>query len=90
MMKKVYHAPELEIEVYQMDASIASNCALVVEMGPEGPGAIEVCDDYYEKTGEAKSAKSFSPYALPHNVQFWSEESCDCYYSAGGAGCFTS
>lgn len=88
MMKKVYHTPELEIEVYQLNASIASNCALVVTMGPNGPGMIKECDDYYEKTGEARIVSRAR--SLPHNVQFWTEESCDCYYSAGGSGCFTS
>lgn len=86
-MKKVYVAPALEVEFYELDASIASNCALVVKMGPEGPGAIEVCEDYYQKTGEERGISTTS---LPYNVQFWSEESCDCYYSAGGKGCFTS
>lgn len=83
-MKKIYEAPDLEIESYELDANIASNCNLVVDMGPEGPGAIEVCEDYYEKTGEVAAM-----FSLPHNVQFWSEETCDCYYSAGD-GCFTS
>lgn len=87
-MKKTYEAPALEIEVYELSASIASNCALVVDMGPEGPGAIKVCEDYYDKTGESRDASAAS-YSLPHNVQFWSEETCDCYYSAG-SGCFTS
>lgn len=90
MMKKVYHAPELEIEVYQMDASIASNCTLVVNMGPAAADAIKVCEDYYDKTGESKDGVNFNMRSLPHNVQFWSEESCDCYYSAGDRGCFTS
>ena len=84
-MKKTYVAPNLEIELYELNASIASNCALVVQMGPQGPGAIEVCQDYYDKTGETMT----TTFSLPHNVQFWSEETCDCYYSAG-AGCFTS
>ena len=84
-MKKTYVAPNLEIELYELNASIASNCNLVVDMGPEGPGAIEVCQDYYDKTGETRPAT----FSLPHNVQFWSEETCSCYYSAGD-GCFTS
>lgn len=88
-MKKTYVAPNLEIELYELNASIASNCALVVQMGPQGPGAIEVCDDYYAKTGESRDPSTAALYSLPHNVQFWSEETCDCYYSAG-AGCFTS
>lgn len=86
-MKKVYSKPNVEIENYELNSNIASNCSLVVEMGPEGPGAIRVCDDYYEKTGEERGIATQS---LPYNVQFWTEESCDCYYSAGGDGCFTS
>lgn len=89
-MKKIYKKPYVEVENYELSSNIASNCVLVVTMGPEGPGAIEVCDDYYEKTGEERTGKGIGLYSLPHNVQFWSEESCDCYYSAGGAGCFTS
>lgn len=85
-MKKEYEAPSLEFETYELDASIASNCAIVVKMGPEAPDAMEVCDDYYEETGEDKPAAR----SIPHNVQFWSEKTCDCYYSAGGKGCFTS
>lgn len=88
-MKKIYEKPSVEIEMYELSSNIASNCSLVVEMGPEGPGAIKVCDDYYEKAGEEKP-NSRSLLSLPYNVQFWSEESCDCYYSAGVNGCFTS
>lgn len=83
-MKKIYKKPIVEIERYELNCNIASNCALVVNMGPEGPDCIKVCEDYYEKTGE-----EISTFSLPHNVQFWSEETCDCYYSAG-SGCFTS
>ncbi len=88
-MKRVYEKPVAEIEMYELSSNIASNCALVVKMGPEGPGAIEVCDDYYDKTGESRAANRISMFSLPHNVQFWSEKTCDCYYSAG-SGCFTS
>ena len=84
-MKKVYEKPSFEIEYYQLNSNIASNCTLVVNMGPEATGAVKVCDDYYEKTGEQAPAR----YSLPHNVQFWTAETCDCYYSAGD-GCFTS
>lgn len=80
MMKKVYHAPELEIEVYQLNASIASNCHNVVNMGPEAMDAEEVCDDYYAISGETMPARR----SRPHNIDFWTENTCDCYYSAGG------
>lgn len=88
-MKKVYKKPMVEIERYELSSNIASNCALVVNMGPEAPRAIAVCQDYYDKTGESRSEAAVSSYSLPHNVQFWSEDTCDCYYSAG-SGCFTS
>lgn len=88
-MKKIYEQPCAEIERYELSSNIASNCALVVNMGPEAPDAIKVCDDYYTKTGETRYTSNISSYSLPHNVQFWSEETCDCYYSAG-SGCFTS
>lgn len=89
-MKKIYEKPYVEVENYELSSNIASNCALVVEMGPVGPGAIKVCDDYYDKTGEERPGKGIGLYSLPYNVQFWTDESCDCYYSAGKAGCFTS
>lgn len=82
-MKKVYEAPSLEIELYELDTSIASNCATVVDMGPDGPGAVAVCQDYYDKTGERYPEPT--PWSLQHNVDFWTEKSCDCYYSASGA-----
>lgn len=83
-MKKIYEAPDLEIETYQLDASIASNCTEVVTMGDYGGGEGEpACSDYLEKVG-------ISSYSLrPYNVNFW-ENSCDCYYTAGGEGFFTS
>lgn len=86
-MKKIYEAPTLEIELYQLDASIASNCATVVTMGDYGGGNGEpACDDYLEKVGKLDS----STWSLrPYNVSFW-ENSCDCYTTAGGDGYFTS
>lgn len=79
-MKKVYEAPSLEIELYELDTSIASNCGTVVDMGPEGPGAVAVCKDYYDKAEEAYPDST--TWSLPHNVDFWNN--CDCYYSASG------
>lgn len=87
-MKKIYSKPIISVEMYELSSNIASNCALVVNMGPEGPGAVRVCKDYYDKTEETPP-EGVTLYSLPHNVQFWSEETCDCYYSAG-SGCFTS
>lgn len=83
-MKKIYKAPALEIEVYELNASIASNCAVVVTMGDYGGGEGErACDDYLAMVGKSTN------YSLPHNVDFW-ESTCDCYITASGEGFFTS
>lgn len=86
-MKKTYEAPALEIEVYELDASIASNCAVVVTMGDYGGGEGEPpCNDYLEMVGkQTMSVARNSSY----NVNFW-EKTCDCYTTAGGDGFFTS
>ena len=86
-MKRVYEAPVLEIEIYQLDANIASNCAVVVTMGDYGGGEGEAaCNDYLEMVG----LPTITGYSLrQHNVNFW-ESSCDCYTTAGGDGFFTS
>lgn len=89
-MKAAYQKPSIELEFFKLDTNIASNCTVVVSMGPEAPGAIKVCDDYYDKTGEDRPNNSIALFSLPHNVQFWSQETCDCYTSAYGNGCFTS
>lgn len=86
-MKKVYEAPTVEIETYELNASIASNCAVVVTMGDYGGGEGEpACDDYLEMVGLPTTT---STYGLRHNVNFW-ENTCDCYTTAGGDGFFTS
>lgn len=83
-MKKVYEAPEMEIELYELNASIASNCAVVVTMGDYGGGEGEpACNDYLNMVGKAKSV------GAAYNVNFW-KGTCDCYTTAGGPGFFTS
>lgn len=86
-MKKVYEAPKVEIEIYELNASIASNCTVVVTMGDYGGGEGEPpCNDYLEMVG----LPTISSYSLKsYNVNFW-ENTCDCYTTAGGAGFFTS
>lgn len=86
MMKKVYHAPELEIEVYQLDARIANNCSFKVTFGPglvDGDGKIsDMCDEFGDSWAVAFASTDTSFY----------EEgtACTCYYSAGGEGYFSS
>ncbi|MGN1167063.1 MAG: hypothetical protein ACI4S2_11625 [Lachnospiraceae bacterium] len=82
-MKKPYEAPKVEIERYSLDASIASNCAVVVHNGPE-IGDHQQCEDY-----EDPFAMSYSARSATYNVWFY-EDTCDCYYSAADGGYWMS
>ena len=88
-MKKVYDAPKLEIEIYQLDANIASNCRVVVTMGAPGGGSADkpFCEDYAGHVGLPWPGDTANPNA--YNVNFW-ETNCDCYTTAEGEGFFTS
>lgn len=87
MSKKAYCAPEAIVEVYVLDASIASNCTTVVTEGPVQPGTeYEVCDDYYEAIGVQKP--QFSMMRAPANINF--HEKCDCYTTGDNGQFFTS
>ena len=44
-MKKAYHKPLIEIERYELNASIAANCGRVISLGPEAPGKT-ICDEF--------------------------------------------
>lgn len=84
-MKKVYEAPTLEIELYQLDANIASNCGIVVTNGP-ALGEHHQCDDYKDPF----ATSGVSTFSLPHNVQFYEDTNCDCYTTGGDYGYWTS
>ena len=80
-MKKVYEAPDLEVELYTLDASIASNCELVVSNGPE-MGSHAACTDYIEP---------FSLYSSRTvNVNFYKDTNCDCYTTGDNGYYWTS
>lgn len=81
-MKKTYETPKAEVERYQLGASIASNCETVVHNGPQMNGYSQ-CSDYIDPFETYSAARSV------HNVQFYSEDTCDCYTTAGG-GYWTS
>lgn len=86
-MKKTYESPRIEIEVYELNANIASNCTVIVTMGDYGGGVGEpACNDYLEMVGQPPVGAA-ATYA--YNINFW-EHTCDCYTTAGGAGFFTS
>lgn len=85
-MKKIYKAPILEIEQYELDGNIASNCGIVVSNGP-ALGAHEQCDNYEDPFDI--SAYSV-PTRGPYNVQFYEDTNCDCYTTGGDYGYWTS
>lgn len=84
-MKKVYEAPEVEIELYELDKSIASHCGIVVHNGPE-LGTHKQCGDY----NDPFAAKASNYGAGPYNVQFYEDTNCDCYTTGGDYGYWTS
>lgn len=89
-MKKAYSKPVIEIEAYELSASIASSCGSKVTLGPEAPGKT-TCEEFKD---------AFEVFAVIPGVgiqstggtPFYSDGSanCDCYYSSGGGLYFTS
>lgn len=86
-MKKIYEAPDLEIESYELNAKIALNCGSVVHFGPgvvQSDGTLKnVCAEFEDPWAMALSVDT-SFYELGTGT------TCTCYYSAGGEGYFTS
>lgn len=81
-MKKKYIAPDFEVEHYELNTSIAGNCNAVVTQGPE-IGTHDNCEEFPDW-----EEFSISTFAL--QASFYDEETCECYYSSGGEGYFTS
>lgn len=89
-MKKSYTKPMVEIEVYELSASIAANCGTIVKLGPEAPNK-EVCsefDDAFEVLAITPGIGIMSTGGTPFYAD--GAANCDCYYSSGGEGYFTS
>ena len=83
-MKRPYIKPDMEIECYALDANIASNCAIVVNSGPQ-IGGHTGCQEYYDYIGIPMP----STLKMQHNINFYEDTNCDCYTTAGN-GFFTS
>lgn len=89
-MKKQYSKPFLEVEVYQLAASIAANCGTVVSLGPEADGKTTCAeyDDGFQVTaihgGMSLMAQNGTPFYADGSAN------CNCYYSSGDYGYFTS
>lgn len=95
MQKKKYITPVIEFEEYSLDMSIASNCAAVVNNGPEMLG-YSVCASYAALDPFGSSVSSNDPIDGRtvntngnKNVSFY-EENCDCYTTGSNQGYWTS
>ncbi|MCD7801308.1 MAG: hypothetical protein LUH09_00075 [Clostridiales bacterium] len=85
-MKRPYVAPQLEVEVYELSTSIASNCDVVVYNGPAmwwGSGdndhhhEASACKSYIDIVGDEDAASDY-------NVNFYDSGCCDCYTTGSG------
>lgn len=86
-MRKMYMRPVIEVEAYTLDQTIAGNCGNVVTLGP-GDYAGSVCDAFKD---DFEIVATFS--AARSGTSFYDGSvgpACDCYYSSGGQGYFTS
>lgn len=83
-MKKVYKAPKVVIEMYELDANIASNCSIVVSNGP-AMGKHEQCANYKDPFEDL----SVATYRV-RNVNFYEDTNCDCYTTGNDYGYWTS
>lgn len=84
-MKKAYISPAIDVEVYVLDASIAGNCHMVVDLGPDEPGH-QACDSYYDQIG----IPMLVSIDAASNIDFYEDTNCKCYTTGGEKGFFTS
>lgn len=89
-MKKPYAKPMIEIERYELNASIAANCGSKVTFGPWAPGKT-VCDEFKDAF-EVFSVIPELGIQATGGTPFYADgaANCDCYYSSGGGVYFTS
>ena len=88
-MKKEYSKPRIEIEAYELDASIAANCGAIISFGPPAPGKT-TCDEFKGAFGGDDDWGTFS--VKNSHTPFYADgaANCDCYYTSGNSGYFTS
>ena len=90
-MKKTYAKPMIEIESYTLSASLAATCGNTITLGPEAPGKV-TCDEFKDAFEVFAFIPGIGIQGVTENTPFYSDGSanCDCYYTSGGAGYFTS
>ena len=88
-MKRTYVAPTLEVELYQLDQAIASNCHIIVDSGP-AIASHKACDYFIETDPFSLAPGGMGVMSRPHNVEFYDDGTCDCYYTGGDGKYWTS
>ncbi len=87
-MKKPYSKPQAVLEKYELNASIASGCTNVVNLGP-GDASHTMCDDYDDAWEISLFNWEQGDHMSGMQTNFY-PESCDCYLDAGEGLMFTS
>ena len=80
-MKKLYTKPMAVFETYELNASIASGCTNVVNLGP-GDAIHDMCSDYDDAWEISLFAWEEGDHMQGMQTNFY-PESCDCYLDAG-------
>lgn len=92
-MRKVYSKPSIEIEVYELNAAIAANCGTRISFGPgaEERPDLEVCKEFEGAFDVVWLNPGASVFSTGH-TPFYADgaANCDCYYTSGNNGYFTS
>lgn len=77
-MKKVYEAPQLEVEEYALSASVAgSSCTVRLNMGPGSIGNQPACSDF--RTWDTSINKNVPTDTEDPNYGLFYKDICDCY-----------
>ena len=90
-MKKIYSKPLIEIEAYELNASIASNCSSVVSLGPGAPGK-PICNEFDDGFEVHSVIPGVGIQSSTGGIPFYNDgsASCNCYYQSGDNIYFTS
>lgn len=93
MKKTSYGAPKLTIQLIDASTTNGSHCVSTVSFGPgiSGNPDYPTCEEF-----DLGPEDPFSVRAMPASISrggasFYEDlNNCDCYYSSGGEGFFTS
>lgn len=90
-MKKIYSKPLIEIEAYELNASIAANCSTVVEFGPGAPNK-PICSEFEDGFEVHSVIPGVGIQSTTGGTPFYNDGSanCDCYYQSGSGIYFAS